>query len=148
MAKWDIAQAPFTCAGGEHVVGQGEVYRVSNLPRRIGHCEECAIRLFNEPAPAHIEARDFLQQLRDRIAQSAPRKTEEFSKFNRFQVGAELRSNITTQRQKATPASVDTSARQASCDPRGQNHRRHGVVEAIRKTTVTDWRARQTGERE
>lgn len=149
MTRWDIARAAFTCSGGEHLVGQGEVYRVSQLPKRIGHCEECAIRLFNESAPQHIEVRDFLTQLRDRIAQQrGPRRSPEFSTFNRFSVGAELRSNIVAQRQKATPASVQP-ARQPAFDPRGQQtRRRHGVVEAIRATTETDWRQRRSGERE
>lgn len=147
MATWDIAREPFTCAGGDHLVGLGEIYRVSRVPRRIGHCEACALRLFTESPPADFQPRDFLAQLRDDIQKHAPRRAPGFSGFDRASVGAELRSNIQAQR-KASPTSV-RPGRQAAFDPRGQNHpRRHGVVEAIRATTETDWRHRRAGERE
>lgn len=148
MATWDVARSVFTCAGGDHIVGQGEVYRVSRLPNRIGHCEPCALRLFNDAMPADCKPKDFLEQLRDQVQKHAPARTPAFSTFDRTAVGGELRSNILTHR-KASPASVDRTARQDSFDPRGQHtRRRHGVVEQMRASTETDWRHRRTGDRE
>jgi hypothetical protein len=121
MAKWDVARTAFTCGGGDHLVGQGEIYRVSQLPRKVGFCEACAIRLFQESAPDHINERTFLERLRD---ERIPTK----------QIQGPL-----------MPRHVS----QASFDPRGQRtRRRHGVVEAMRASTQTDWRMRRAGERE
>jgi len=121
---WDIARDPFTCAGGKHIVGQGEAYRISKVPGRIGHCEDCSIRLFEEPAPAHVDERTFEERLRD-DARLAP-----------------------APREKAGPV-MPAHVSQPSFDPRGgARYQRHGVVERIRETTTTDWRRRAAGGRD
>jgi len=124
MAKWDICQTAFPCGVCKGDIGQGEAFRVSKVPRRVGICEECSIALDGKAQPDHVDLRSFTDRLRDDIAQAPPRP--EKSKM---------------------PVLVHAS--QPSFDPRGQRtRRRHGVVEAVRQTTETDWRARRAGERD
>jgi hypothetical protein len=138
-ARWEIAHEERECIRRGCVIGQGETYRIG----KVGPwCEDCSVALDGQSAPEHIQNRDFLSRLRDEMVQHAPADNEPvFQRFDGSAVGAELRGNILEHR-KASAHTV-TPGRQPSVDPRGQNSgRRHGVVEAMRHSTETDWHAR------
>lgn len=142
MATWDIAREPFDCGRCQTLIGQGEAFRVARVARKIGYCEDCSVAIDGQTVPDHIDTRDFLTRLRDDIAQHAPKDHHpEFSTFDRTSLSRTLKSNILSHRAKPTAASVQRGS-QPAFDPRGQQTRqRHGVAEAIRNTTDTDWHA-------
>ena len=149
MAKWDIARETVDCRRCQGPIGAGEAARVSKVAGAF-ICEECSIALDGETAPEHLDSRSFLERVRDDIAQAAPRSKPGFARitteFDPAELSATARRELES---KAGPHSVQPG-RQPSFDPRGQRRRpsRHGVVEAVRDTSQTDWRWRAIGERD
>lgn len=121
MPNWDIARDPLTCRLRRCLIGQGEAFRVG----RTGPiCEDCSIALDDEAAPAVVTPRPFVDRMHDAIAQAPPKTAAP---------GPAIR-----------PGSQPT-IHQYSLNRRSQ---RHGVVEAIRATTDTDWVKRASGDRD
>ncbi len=148
MATWDIAAKGFDCFKCHDLVGQGEAFRVSKVPGR-GYCEDCSVKIDGATCPEHLRPRSFLERMQDDISQAAPKGSSfaSFEEFNPAELPAGLRRELQS---KATAASVRHVARKPGVDPRGQRRssQRHGVVQAMRETDETDWRARRAGDRE
>lgn len=117
MAKWDIARTGMTCKRRGCDIGQGEAFRVG----RFGAiCEDCSIDIDEEAAPPYVDERTFEERMRDEAAQVPPRHLPK------------------------GPVMPHPGS-QPTVDPRALNrrHQRHGVVEAVRATTETDWHKRR-----
>lgn len=109
-ARWDIARAAANCFHCPNVIGQGEAFRHSAkvVGRKV--CEACSIRLHNEPAPTDLQAKTFLDLLREEL-NAAPKghmvahhdrasAPLSFAKFDRGAVAADVRGAIVANRQK------------------------------------------------